>query len=130
MNRTELDELLLDLRRRVSELDDEEVKAARSGSPKDLVASICALANRRGGGLLVCGVDDATYAGVGVGEPDRLQRGIAEAASLLEPPVRLTFSSHIMDGQILLCAEIPEPRAPNRRYRLRPGSDGAGSRAD
>ncbi len=108
MNRIELDELLLDLRRRGSELDDVEVKAARGGSPKDLFTSICALANRRGGGLLVCGVDDATYAVVGVGEPDRLQRDIAEAASLLEPPVRLTFSSHIIDGQIVLCAEIPE----------------------
>ncbi len=108
MTSQELHDLLADLRRRRTELDDVEAKSARQGSPQDVWKTICAFANRPGGGVILFGIDDVTYEVVGVGDPDRLQRDLAEAASGLEPPVRLSLSAHVVGTHLVIAAEIPE----------------------
>ncbi len=108
MTPQEFHDLLAELRRRRTELDDVEVKSARQGSPKDVWKTICAFANRPGGGVILFGIDGATYEVVGVGDPDQLQRDLAEAASDLEPPVRLSLSAHLIGTHVVIAAEIPE----------------------
>lgn len=70
--------------------------------------TICALANRSAGGLIVFGIDETSYEPVGVGDPDQLQRDLGEAASNLEPPVRLALSAHVVGGWVLIVADVPE----------------------
>lgn len=65
------------------------------------------------------GIDEAGYIPVGVGNPDQLQRDLAEAASNLEPPVRLTFTAHFLDGKIALAVEVPEVEPQFRPCYLR-----------
>lgn len=100
--------LLDDVRQRRSELDDVEFKSAHGGTPADLWTTICAFANRRGGGTIVFGVDEDSQRAVGVGDPDGLQRHLAEEAVRLEPPVRFEVSAHLVDGAVVVVAEVPE----------------------
>jgi len=104
----ELRALLTELRQRGTELEDIEAKSAREGTPGDLDLTLCAFSNRRGGGTLVFGLEPRRYEVVGVGDPDRLQRDLAAAATNLEPPARLTLSAHVIDSQVVIAAEVPE----------------------
>ena len=107
VTRDELLTLLADLRTRGSELGDVEVKAAARGSPERIWESLCSLANRPGGGVLILGVDD-TLQIVGVGDLDQLQRDLGAAAANLEPPARIHFFPHLVDRAMVLVAEVPE----------------------
>ncbi len=96
------------MRRRRTELDDIEVKAAEKGTPQDIWKTLCAFANRPGGGTILFGIDGKSFEVVGVGDPDQLQRDLAEAASGLEPPVRFALSAHVLGTRVVLAVEVPE----------------------
>lgn len=104
----ELKALLSELRQRATELEDVEAKSAHAGTPEDLELTLCAFSNRHGGGTLLFGLEPRRYAVVGVGDPDRLQRDLAAAATNLEPPARVALSAHVLDGQVVMVAEVPE----------------------
>ena len=59
MTRDELRQLIADVQRRQSELDNVEVKAARGGTPRRLYEPLSAFANRTGGGVLLFGLDES-----------------------------------------------------------------------
>lgn len=114
MTLEEVHELLVHLRLRGSELEDIEAKSAHQGTLADIESTLCAFANRHGGGVLLFGVEPVRYNVVGVGDPDRLQRDVAAAASNIEPPARIALSACVVDGKVILAAEVPEVPAEFR----------------
>jgi len=54
--------LIDEITRLGSELDDVETKAAQGGLPARIYRSLSALSNRRGGGVILFGVDEETLA--------------------------------------------------------------------
>ncbi|MBK8540256.1 MAG: helix-turn-helix domain-containing protein [Anaerolineae bacterium] len=81
MTRDDLRQLVADIQARQMELDSVEVKAARGGTPK-LQEVLSAFANRTGGGVVLCGLDERTDFGlVGVQNPQRLQEEVAHLAT-------------------------------------------------
>ncbi len=48
-----------------SELADAEAKDARRGMPQKIYESLSAFANRRGGGMIIFGLEDVTFRPVG-----------------------------------------------------------------
>lgn len=108
MQKNEFDALLEALRLRGSELDDVEVKEARGGTPTRLWESISALANRRGGGTLIFGLQSETFKAVGVADIDGLQRDLASVCGEMNPPVRARMTVFLERGARVLVAMIPE----------------------
>lgn len=66
--------LIEEIRHLGSELDDVEAKTAEGGLPERIYRSLSALSNRRGGGVILFGVDEEQrFAVVGVPDVARLQ---------------------------------------------------------
>jgi predicted HTH transcriptional regulator len=110
MTANELREMVNEVRRRRSELDNVEVKSARRGTPRRLYEALSAFANRPGGGVLLFGVDESSdFSTVGVGTPHRLQEDVTNLASSdMEPALRPTFTVCDIDGNTVVTAEIDE----------------------
>ena len=92
-----------------TELSDLEFKTARSNTPKDIWKSISAFANRKGGGLIVFGVNQERNAVEGCNNLDLMQRKLVEyfndkMSFILRPQY------HIFDynGKPILAVYVPE----------------------
>lgn len=110
MTLEELRQLVAEVQKRRSELDNIEVKAARGGTPRRLYEPLSAFANRTGGGVLLFGLDEETdFAVVGVGNAHRLQEEMTHLASAqMEPALRPQFVLDEIDGDTVVAAEIDE----------------------
>jgi len=110
LTREELFELIAEVQRHQSELDDVEVKSARGGTPKRLFASLSAFANRSGGGVMLFGVDEKQgFNVVGVGNADQLQREMSDlASSEMEPPLRPEFTVEDINNKTVVVVEVSE----------------------
>jgi len=111
MDTDELARLVDQLALQGSELQDTEVKLAGQGLPStSVLESMSAFANRRGGGVIVFGLDEAAgYAVVGVYDAARLQEEMAALASdAMEPPIRLDFTLLERETGTVVAAEVPE----------------------
>ena len=110
MTADELRELVNEVRRWRSELDNVEVKSARGGTPKRLYEALSAFANRPGGGVLLFGVDEGSgFSTVGVGDSHRLQEEVSHlASSEMEPALRPTFTVCEIDANTVVTVEIDE----------------------
>lgn len=110
MTRDELRQIIADVQRHQSELDNMEVKAARGGTPRRLYEPLSAFANRTGGGVLLFGLDESKdFSIVGVGDAQRLQEEITHLASgEMEPALRPHFLIDEMDGETVAAVEIDE----------------------
>ena len=108
MTREELERLIAEVQQRQSELNDVEVKTARSGTPKRLYEAVSAFANRAGGGVILFGLDERTdFSVVGVSDPHRLQSEIGDlVSSEMEPPLRPEFTVEEIDGKSVVAVEI------------------------
>jgi ATP-dependent DNA helicase RecG len=74
MTHDELRQIIADVQRRPSELNNLEVKAARGGTPRRLYEPLSAFANRTGSGVLLLGLDESKdFSIVGIGDAQRLQ---------------------------------------------------------
>jgi len=101
--------LIDEIRRLGSELDDVEAKAAQGGLPERIYRSLSALSNRRGGGVILFGVDEEKrFAVVGVWDVARLQQELASVASEMQPPLRLDFDVCQIEGQTVVAVTVPE----------------------
>jgi len=101
--------LIDEIRRLGSELDDVETKAAQGGLPARIYRSLSALSNRRGGGVILLGVDEEQrFAVVGVADVARLQQELASVASEMRPPLRLDFNVCEVEGQRVVAVTVPE----------------------
>lgn len=108
MDRSELEQLLLELSQRRSEFEDIEAKAARGGTPQGIHETLSAFANRSGGGTILFGIDDKTLTPIGIGNPDQLQKDLAAKASDMEPPLRLRMYPHQIADKLVLVVQVPE----------------------
>lgn len=110
MTLEELRQLVAEVQKRRSELDNVEVKAARGGTPRRLYEPLSAFANRTGGGVLLFGLNEETdFAVVGVGDAHRLQEEMTHLASAqIEPALRPQFVLDDIDGETVVAAEIDE----------------------
>jgi len=108
LTKDELLNLIYEIQSFRSEQDNIEVKSAAKGPPK-IYDSLSSLSNRPGGGVLIFGLDEAKdFEPVGVYNLDDLRKKVGEAASQMEPPLRLTFTSRKYKGATILAAEVPE----------------------
>ncbi len=81
MSLKELRQLINEVQKRQTESDHVEVKAASGGTPKRLYEPLSAFANRTGGGVLLCGLDESRdFSVVGVRDAHRLQEEITHLA--------------------------------------------------
>lgn len=92
-----------------SELPDLEFKTATSSIPTDIWRSISAFANRRGGGLLVFGVNQTLNAITGCTNLDQMQTKLTQyfndkMSFVLRPEYHVIES----EGETILAVEIPE----------------------
>jgi ATP-dependent DNA helicase RecG len=122
MIRDDLQQLVAEVQRRQSELNNVEVKAARGGTPQRLYESLSAFANRTGGGVLLFGLNEkGRFEVVGVGDPQRLQEEVSHlACGEMEPPLRPEFTVDEVDGETLVAVEVSEVPAAQRPCYFRP----------
>jgi ATP-dependent DNA helicase RecG len=116
MTRDELRQLIADVQRRQSELDNVEVKAARGGTPRRLYEPLSAFANRTGGGVLLFGLDESRdFSIVGVGDVQRLQEEVTNLASAeMESALRPHFLVDEIDGETVAAVEVEEISAAQK----------------
>ena len=117
MTREELSQLIEEVRKRQSEFDHVEVKAARHGTPKRLYEPVSAFANRSGGGVILFGLDESSgFSIVGVGDAHRLQEDITHLASeLMEPTIRPEFTVDKIEDETVAAVEIEEISAARQK---------------
>jgi ATP-dependent DNA helicase RecG len=125
----ELRQLVADMQRRRSELDNVEVKAAPGGTPKRLYESLSAFANRTGGGVLLFGLDEGKdFSIVGVGNAQRLQEELTHLASAeMEPALRPQFILDEINGETVIAVEIEEIAANQKPCFYRPAGLSSGA---
>jgi ATP-dependent DNA helicase RecG len=118
MTREELRQLIADVQRRQSELDNAEVKAARGDTPRRLYELLSAFANRTGGGVLLFGLDESKdFSIVGVGDVQRLQEEITHLTSAdMEPALRPHFLVDEINGETIAAVEVEEISAAQKPY--------------
>jgi ATP-dependent DNA helicase RecG len=118
----ELFELIAEVQRHQSELDDVEVKSAQGGTPKRLYESLSAFANRSGGGVMLFGLDEKQgFDGVGVGNADQLQREISDlTSSEMEPLLRPEFTVENINNKTVVAVEISELPADQKPCFYKP----------
>jgi ATP-dependent DNA helicase RecG len=110
MNRAEFEQLVAEVQRRQTELNNVEVKSARAGTPKRIYEAISAFANRTGGGVILFGLNEnADFAVIGVGNAHQLQADIGDlASSEMEPALRPEFTVEDLGGKTVVAVEIAE----------------------
>lgn len=110
MTHDELRQVIADVQRRKSELDNIEVKAAHGGTPRRLYEPLSSFANRTGGGVLLFGLDESKdFSIIGVGDVQRLQEEITHLASAeMEPALRPHFLIDEIDGETVAAVEVDE----------------------
>ena len=86
---TDLQALVGVLRAEGCDLPGIEVKAVAGGFPDSLHPTLCAFANRPGGGMVILGLDEAAgFTPVGLPDRRRLKAALAsKARQALEPPI-------------------------------------------
>jgi len=110
MSLKELRQLINEVQKRQTESDHVEVKAASGGTPKRLYEPLSAFANRTGGGVLLCGLDESRdFSVVGVRDAHRLQEEITHLASAdMEPALRPQFLVDEIEDETVVAMEIEE----------------------
>jgi ATP-dependent DNA helicase RecG len=110
MTHEELLQLIVEVQKYQSELDDVEVKLAQRGTPQRLFEPLSAFANRNGGGVILFGLNETrNFEIVGVGDAHRLQEEISHlAVSEMEPALRPDFTVEEIDGKTVVAVEVFE----------------------
>jgi len=115
MLETELKELVELIRRRKCEGQTIEVKRASADCPSSLYDSLSSFANQSEGGIIVFGLDEKDgFDIVGVYDPQDLQHKVTEQCREMEPQVRALFTTAVIDGKVVVSAEIPSQDVVHR----------------
>lgn len=103
----ELTEIVAKLRETGVEFEDVEVKRAAGGLPQNVIETMSAFANSRGG-IIILGLDErAGFAPVGVSDPVAIRDELAGVArSKLTPALAPIIDTVPFEGAILVLAEI------------------------
>jgi ATP-dependent DNA helicase RecG len=87
-----------------------EVKSAAGGLPESLLPTVCAFANRPGGGTIILGLDEAAgFTTVTLPHRRTMKAALAsKARNALEPPVTLEIDESTVDGEPVIVAVVQE----------------------
>ncbi len=115
-------QLTADLRVLGTDTSGVEAKRAVGGLPENAIATICAFANRPGGGILLLGVDEAAgFRGVAIDAP-ALSRQIADLSrQLLDPPPGIDIEICVLDGHEIVVVSVSETAPGAKPCRVRSG---------
>ena len=121
---TSLEEIVERLRAEGGDLPAVEVKSAAGGYPDSLISSICALANRPGGGMIILGLDERSgFSAVKLSDPRRLKETLAsQARQALQPPILIEVFDAEVEGAVVVVAIVPEVDAALKPCRVTGGS--------
>ena len=98
-----------------------EVKSAEGGLPTSIGASLSALANLPGGGILLLGLsEDEGFEPVGLRDPQTLKQSLSAKARSLAPPVQLSISDATVGGEAVIVAEVAQCDPTLKPCRLSP----------
>lgn len=98
-----------------SELAEVEAKDGRRGLPVKIYETLSALANRRGGGTIIFGLEDATFRPVGGLDIARLQELLASFVDQkMSYPIRLDFVPCDLSGVYVLGVAVDECPLPHK----------------
>ncbi len=113
------------LRSEGGDLPGVEVKAAAGGLPDSVVPTLCAFANRPGGGIVVLGLDEAAgFTPVILTERRRMKTALAsKARQALDPPVVLEITEETVDGQSVIVAVVSELDVSQKPCRVSGGAN-------
>ena len=108
MREEELINLVETIRRRRTEYQNVELKAAAAGFPKRIYDTLSSFSNQDDGGVILFGISEKeNYDIVGVYDARDAQKKAMEACEQMEPNVRAVFSCAEIDGKMVLAVEIP-----------------------
>lgn len=108
MQENELKDLVLKIIAEKHEGTDTELKAAELGCPKKLHDTLSSFSNQDDGGKIIFGIDENNdYKLVGVYDPQDLQVQVNNQCKEMEPIVRPLITITNIDGNDIVCAEIP-----------------------
>lgn len=101
-----------------SELPGAEAKDARRGLPQRIYESLSAFGNRRGGGVIVFGLEDASFRTLGGLDIAQLEHQLTSLVDQrLSYPLRLDFATCEISGNTVLAVAVPEcPQAHKPVY--------------
>lgn len=121
MTGDEIASLIAEIQRQQCELKDVEVKSAAGGTPaRALRESLSAFANKPGGGIILFGLDESqSFASTGVGNLQKLQEDISNAASEIESPIRIGMAALEFNGSSVVAVEIPETSSEQKPSYIR-----------
>jgi ATP-dependent DNA helicase RecG len=114
------------LRQEGGDLPSVEVKSAAGGLPESLVPTMCAFANRPGGGTIILGLDEAAgFTPVSLSDPLAMKSALSsKARHALEPPLVVSVEDAIVDGEPIIVTHVSELdpsqkpcRVPGGRHR-------------
>lgn len=86
-----------------------EVKSGEGGFPQSVLASLSALANLPGGGMLIIGLDETTgFRPVRLPDPQVCMQTLGNKARALQPPAQLDIDLVTVNGLPVVVAEVHE----------------------
>lgn len=104
----EIQDIIKNLQSAKSEINNIEVKSAKSGCPKRLYDTISAFSNKSGG-IILFGVDEENgFEICGVYDAADLQKKVVEQCNQMIPAVRAAVSTLVYDNKMVIAMEIPE----------------------
>lgn len=108
MLETEVVELVESVRSHKCEGNYVEIKSAEKGCPR-LFDTFSSFSNQQGGGKILFGIrEDRDFEVCGVYDPADLQKKIMEQSQQMEPVVRPLCTAAVIEGKVVICAEISE----------------------
>lgn len=118
----DLEQLIADLRTLGTDTSGVEAKRAAGGMPYTTIATVCAFANRPGGGIVLLGIDEAAgFRSVAI-DAAMLSRQLANLGyQLLDPPPVIEIEIETFDGHDVVVASVSETAAGSKPCRVRSG---------
>jgi ATP-dependent DNA helicase RecG len=115
MTLSEVQELIVNLRKLNADLTHVEAKQASTDIPKRLWETLSAFSNTPQGGVLILGVaEESGFAVTGIKDAAKIQHDLASLCSEMEPQVRAHIQIHEIEGKHVVTAGIPEMPLHNK----------------
>jgi ATP-dependent DNA helicase RecG len=118
----DLAQLLATLRSLGTDTSGVEAKRATGGFPENLITTMCAFANRPGGGIILLGVDEDADFRSALTDAPRYSRRIADLGrELLDPPPAIDVDIQLIEGHDVVIAVVNELPTGSKPCRVRNG---------